>query len=86
MKLVIMNIESLFSTWHTHNAKMAISLMTSEIVFYDADETELGLPPEDSLPVPNTYRPQILTKCTPDDDNLCSRMSGGEIPINNGIL
>jgi hypothetical protein len=27
-----------------------------------------------------------LTKCAPDDDNLRARMSGGEIPINNGIL
>jgi hypothetical protein len=27
-----------------------------------------------------------LTKCAPDDDNLRARMSGGEIPINHGIL
>jgi hypothetical protein len=57
-----------------------------EIVFYEADETEIGLPPEDSLKVPTPSRPQTLTKRTPDDDNLCARMSGGEIPINNGIL
>jgi hypothetical protein len=57
-----------------------------EIVFYYADETELGLPPEDFLPLPAPPTPQILTKCTPDDYNLCAHMSGGEIPINNGIL
>jgi hypothetical protein len=57
-----------------------------ELVFYDAHETELGLPSEDSFPVPTPSRQQILTKCTPDDDNLCARMSGGEIPNNNGIL
>jgi hypothetical protein len=57
-----------------------------EIVFYDAHETELGLSPEDSLPVPTLSRPQTLTKCTPDDDNLRAHISGGEILINNGIL
>jgi hypothetical protein len=57
-----------------------------KIVFYDAHETELGLPLEDSLPVPTPSRLQTLTECAPDDDNLRACMSGGEIPINNGIL
>jgi hypothetical protein len=57
-----------------------------EIVFYDAHEMELGLPLEDSFPVPTPSRLQTLTECAPDDDNLCACMSGGEIPISNGIL
>jgi hypothetical protein len=53
---------------------------------YDAKDKERDSPPEDSLAVPTLSRPQILTKCTPDDDNLCARMSGGEIHINSGTL
>jgi hypothetical protein len=45
-----------------------------EIVFYDSQETELGLPPEDSLPVPTPSGSKILTKCAPDDDNLHARI------------
>ena len=53
-----------------------------EIVFYDAHEPDLGLPPEDSLTIPTPSGSKILTKCVADDDNLRARMSGGEIPIN----
>jgi hypothetical protein len=56
-----------------------------EIVFFDAHETELGLTPDDSFPVPTPCGPKILTKCATDDD-LRARMSGGEISINIGIL
>jgi hypothetical protein len=57
-----------------------------EIVFYDAHEPELGMPPESTLPEATPSGPQILTKCSPDDDNLRDRRSGGEIPINNVSL
>jgi hypothetical protein len=56
-----------------------------EIVFYDAHEIELGLPPEDYLPVPTPSGPKILTKCSTDDNNVCAHMSGGESYIHNNM-
>jgi hypothetical protein len=50
-----------------------------EIVFDDPKDNELGLPPEDSLPVPIS---QIVDKYGTDGDFLRACMSGGEIPIN----
>jgi hypothetical protein len=52
-----------------------------EIDFYDAHEPDLGLPPEDSLTIPTPSGSNILTKCVAGNDNLCARMSGGEITI-----
>jgi len=56
-----------------------------EIVFYDAHEIELGLPPEDYLPVPTPSGPKILTKCSTDDNNVRAHMSGGESCIHTNM-
>ena len=53
---------------------------------YDAKDKENGLPPEDSLPVPNPSGPKTLTKCVTAGDNLRARMSGGETHINIDVL
>jgi hypothetical protein len=56
-----------------------------EIVSYDAHEIELGLPPEDYLPVPAPSGTMILTKCGTDDNNVHAHMSGGDSCIHNNM-
>jgi hypothetical protein len=72
--------------WHIISAKMVYLLddvidqccldsqtsqVLHELVFHDAHETELGMPPpDDTLPEPTSSDPKVITRLDPDYEQL----------------